>query len=89
MVAGGTMGTGRQEPSSDSGNPDLDLDRAMVMKAKLLKFDKSDPSNKHLVVIHKPQSRKTPHALTVAVAAAAEEDTAGSEPHNQDKAKPP
>ena len=52
------MGTGRQEPSPDSGDPDLDIDRAMLMKAKLLKFDKSAPSSKHTVMIHKPQSRK-------------------------------
>ena len=33
MVAGGTVWTGRHEPSSDSGNPDLDIDRAIEMKA--------------------------------------------------------
>ena len=87
-VAGGTMGRGREPPSSDSGDPDLDIDRAMQMKAKPLRFDKSAPSSKYPVVIHKPQSRKTPHALTAAVAAAAYvEDTTGSQP--QDQAKPP
>ena len=70
-VAGGTVGTGRHEPSSDSGDPDLDIDRAMLMKAKPLKFDKTALSSKHLGVIPKPQARKTPHALTVAVAASA------------------
>ena len=70
MVAGGTVGTGQQEPSSDTGDPDLDIDRAMLMKAKPLKFDKSAPSSKHPLVIPKPQSRKTPHTLTAAAAAA-------------------
>ena len=38
MVAGGTVGMGREQPSSDSGNPDLDIDRAMQMKAQPLRF---------------------------------------------------
>ena len=41
MVVSGTVGMGQQEQSSDSGDPDLDIDRAMVMEAKPLKFDKS------------------------------------------------
>ena len=89
MVAGGTMGMGCHKPSSDSADPDLVIDRAMLMKAKPLKFDKTAPSSKYLVVIHKLQSRKKPHALTIAVAASAaaasaaatEEDTTGS--HSQ------
>ena len=95
-VAGGTVGTGRHEPSSDSGNTDLDINRAMMMKAKPLKFDKTAPSSKHLAVIPKPQARKTPHALTgaaatAAAAAATEEDTTGSQPQpqDQDQDKPP
>ena len=80
MVAGGTVGTGQEQLSSDSGDPDLDIDRAMQLTAKPLRFNKSAPSSKHPVVIHKLQSRKTPHALTAAVAAAAAsaEDTTGS-----------
>ena len=94
IVAGGSVGTGRHEPSSDNGNPDLDIDRAMLMNAKPLKFDKTAPSSKHLGV--KPQARKTPHALTVAVAAssaatAAKEDTTGSQTQSQEQeqAEPP
>ena len=83
MVAGGTVGKGRHEPSSDSGDPDLDINRAMEMKAKQLKFEKTAPSSKHLGVIPKPKARKAAHAQTFAVAAAAtaaEEDTTGSQP---------
>ena len=90
MIAGGTVGTGHHEPSSDSGDPDFDINRAMVMNAKQLRFNKTAPSSKHLEVIPKPQARKTPHALTVAVvasaaAAAAEENTTGSQPQPQDQ----
>ena len=86
---GKAMVAGRTQPSSDSGNPDIDIERAMHMKAQPLRFDKSAPSSKHPVVIHKPQSRKTHHALTAAVAAAAAsaEDTTGSQ--RQEPAKPP
>ena len=57
MVAGGTVGTGHHEPSSDSDDPDLDIDRAMEMKAQPLKVDKTAPSSKHLWVIPKPKAR--------------------------------
>ena len=74
MVAGGTVGMGHHEPSSDSGDTDLDIDRAMEMKAK--PFEKTAPSSKHLVVIPKPKAQKAAHDLTVAAAATAtEEDT--------------
>ena len=97
MVAGGTMGMSHHEPSSDSGNPDLNIDRAILMMAKLLKFDKTATSSKHLGVIPKPHARNIPHALTVTVAASAsaaaaaatEEDTTGSQPQPKDQAKPP
>ena len=56
VIPGGTVGTGRDQPYSDSGDPDLDIDRAMQMMAKLLRFEKSAPSSKHLVAIHKPLS---------------------------------
>ena len=86
MLPGGSVGTGRDLLSSDSGDPDLDINRAMQMTAKLLRFVKSAPSSKHPVVIHKPQSQRPAHALTAAVAAAAE-DTTGSQP--QEPPKPP
>ena len=53
--------------SSDSGDPDLDIDKAMQMTAKLLRFKKSAPSSKHPVEIHKPQSQRPADALTAAV----------------------
>ena len=89
MIPGGTVGIGRNHLSSDSGNQDLDMDMDMQMTAQLLRFEKSAPSSKHPAVIHKPQSRRPPHALTAARAAAAE-DTIGSqpqEPPNPPKAK--
>ena len=58
------------------------------MKAKLLKFDKSAPTSKHPVVIHKPQSRKTPHAVTVAGAAAAAEEEDITAPGARTRTKP-
>ena len=84
MVAGGYVGTGHHEPSSDRGDPDLDIDRAMTMKAQPLKFQTTAPSSRHLGLT-KPRSKKPAHALTVAVAAAAaEEDTTSSQPQSQD-----
>ena len=57
MVAGGTMGTGCYEPSSDSGHPELDIDRAMEMKAQPLKFQKSAQSSRH-IGLPKPKAKK-------------------------------
>ena len=57
-VADRTVRTGREQPSLDSGDPDLDIDRAMQMKAKPLMFDKSAPSSKHPVLIYKPHPGK-------------------------------
>ena len=89
MVARGTVGTGHHEPSSDSRDQELDIDRAMQMKALPLKFQVTAPSSRHLGLT-KPKAKKPAHALTVAVAAAAaaaaaaasaaEEDTRGSQP---------
>ena len=56
VIPGGTIGTGQDKLSSDSVNPDLNIDRAMQMTDKLLRLNKSAPSSKHLAVIHKPQS---------------------------------
>ena len=90
MVAGGSVGMGHHEPSSDSGDPELDINRAIQMKAQPLKFQTTAPSSRHLGLT-KPKAKKHPHALTTAVAAsaaataAAEEDTTGSQPHSQDQ----
>ena len=46
VIPGGTVRMGRGQPELDSGNPDLDIDSAMLMKAKPLKFQKSAPSSK-------------------------------------------
>ena len=82
-VAGGTVLRGRQEPSSGSGDPELDIERAMTMKAKPLQFQTTAPSSRHLGLT-KPKAKKPPHAMSAAVAASAaaaaatEEDTTGS-----------
>ena len=47
-VAGGNVWRGRQEPSSDSGDPALDTDRAMQMKAQPLKFQMTAPSSRQI-----------------------------------------
>ena len=41
VITGGTMGTGRDHPFSDSGDPDLDIDWAMQMMAQPLMFLKN------------------------------------------------
>ena len=57
VIPGGTMGTGgRDQPSSDSGDPKFDIDRAMQMMAKPLRFQKTAPSSKHPEAILKPLS---------------------------------
>ena len=47
-VAGGTVPRGHQELSSDSGEPDLDIERAMQMKAQPLKFQMTAPSSRQV-----------------------------------------
>ena len=47
-VAGGSMGMGHQEPSSDSGDPELDIDRAMTMKAHALRLLVTAPSSRQI-----------------------------------------
>ena len=85
LIPGGTVGTGRSQLSSDSCNPDLDIDTAMQMTAQPLRFEKSAPSSKHSAVIYKPQSQRPLHPLTAAVAAAAA--AAAEEPPKLPKAK--
>ena len=46
VIPGGSVGMGRGQPSSDSGDPELDIDSAIMMKVKLLKFQKTAPSSK-------------------------------------------
>ena len=89
MVAGGSIGTGHQEPSSDSGDPELDIDRAMMMKAKPHEFQTTAPSSRQIGFI-KPKPKKPPDALTAAgaasaTAAAANENTTGSQHQSQDQ----
>ena len=87
MVARGSVGIGHHEPSSDSGDPELDIDRAMQMKALPLKFQVTATSSRHLGLT-KPKAKKPPNALTAAVAASAAataEDTTGSHPESQDQ----
>ena len=36
VIPGGIVGTGQDQPSSDSGDPELDIDRAMQMTARKL-----------------------------------------------------
>ena len=55
------MGTDHHEPSSDSVDPELDIDRAMMMKAHPEKFQATAPSNRHLGLT-KPKAKKPPHA---------------------------
>ena len=76
------MGTSHHELSSDSGDSELDFDRATQMKAQPLKFQVTAPPSRHFGLT-KPKAKKPPHALTVAVtaaaaASAAEEYTRGS-----------
>ena len=47
-VPGGSVGSGHQEPFSDSGDPELDIDRAMTMKAKPLHFQMTAPSSRQI-----------------------------------------
>ena len=80
-VAGGNVPRHHQEPSSDSGDPELDIARAITMKAKPLQFQTIAPSSRQ-IELTKPKPKKPPHAMTAAVvasAAAAEEDTTGSQ----------
>ena len=83
MDAGGSVGTGRHELSSESRDQELDIDRAMQMKTKPLQFNTTAPSRRHLELT-KLKAKKPRHAMTAAVAAsataAAEEDTTGSQP---------
>ena len=56
-VAGGSVGRGHQEPSSDSGDPELDIDKAMTMKAKPLQFQMTAPPSQQ-IGIPKPRAMK-------------------------------
>ena len=47
-VAGGSVGRGHQEPSSDSWDSELDIDRAMMMKAKPLQFQLTAPCTQQI-----------------------------------------
>ena len=38
VIPGGTMGAGRNQLSSDSGDPDLNIDTAMQMTTQPLRF---------------------------------------------------
>ena len=58
-VPRGSMGRGCQEPSSDSGDPELDIDRAMTMKAKPLQFQMTAPSSRQ-IGLPKPRAMKPP-----------------------------
>ena len=57
--AGESMGTGSQEPSSDSGDPDLDIDRSMTIKPKHLHFQKTAASSRQ-IGLTKPKAMKSP-----------------------------
>ena len=57
-VAGRTVPKSRQEPSTDSGDPELDIERAMTMKAKSLQFQMTAPSS-----LMPPPMMVPPHAL--------------------------
>ena len=48
IIPGGTVGTGCQEPSSDSRDPELDIDRAMMMKAHTVNYQVTAPSTGRL-----------------------------------------
>ena len=56
VISGGTVGTGRGQPSSDSGVPEVDIDSAMQMTAKQLKFNKPALASKEQEAIRKPVS---------------------------------
>ena len=85
LIPGGTLGMGRGQPS-DSGDLELDIDSAMLMKAKPLKFHKPALASKEQEVIRKPASQRAASALTAAVGHTFE-DTTGSQP--QEPPKPP
>ena len=55
------MGTGHHKPSSDSVDPELDIDRAMTMKAHPQKFQATAPSSRH-VGLTKPKAPAKPPA---------------------------
>ena len=61
MVDGGSMGTGCHEPSSDTVDLELDIDRAMMMQTHLQKFQVTAPSSKHLGLT-KPRAPAKPPA---------------------------
>ena len=85
IIPGGTVGTGIGQSSSDSGDPQLDIDSAMQMTAKLLKFNKPALASKEQEAIRKAVSQRA-DALTAALGHALE-DTTGS--HTQETPKPP
>ena len=58
MVAGGTVRMGHHKPSSDSGDPELDINKAMKMKAQPLKFKKTAPSTTNLGLPKPPNQRQ-------------------------------
>ena len=65
---------GQGQPDSDIGDPKLDIDSAMLMKAKPLKFQKTTTqSSKEQEAIKKPVSRRPADALTAAVVCALED----------------
>ena len=91
VIPGGTMGTGRGQPSSDSGYPKLDIDSTMQMINKLLKFNKPAlPSKEQEEAIRKPVSQRA-NALTTALGHALEDTTCSQpqEPPNPPKDKKP
>ena len=59
-VAGGSVGMGRHEPSSDSWDPELDIDRAMQIKVKPLQFQtQPHPAG----ILGSPSQRQRDHLM--------------------------
>ena len=80
VIPSGTVGMGRGQPSSDHGDLELDIDSAMQMTAKSLKFNKPVLASKEQEAIMKPVSQRD-EALTAALGHAVE-DTTGSQPQS-------
>ena len=79
---------GRDQPSSDSGDPDLTFDRAMQMTAKSLMFEKTGTEACGLPLDACWMGQRPADALTAAVGHALE-DTTDSQPQEPPKAKKP
>ena len=56
VIPGGTVGMAQGQPSSDSGDPELDIDSAMQMMAKPLKLPKPALASKEQEAITKTVS---------------------------------